>query len=124
MEPKELIENSSDREETEEEATREMTLQQLKEEARKEFDGKYKTYINNWNESKPEEIKDFIDSLITKAYEEGKKSLQEQTDERDCIIQKIKNWQLSRFTENEDQTMAYMQSTIADDIINHLLTTF
>ena len=62
-----------------------MTLQQLKEEAQKKFDNKF-TFIYQERGLKdrqlmkpenkgasPQEIKDFIGSLITKAYEEGKR---------------------------------------------------
>ena len=63
-----------------------MTLQQLKEEARIEFDEKFKDKIKSENigtetskyyaeivSALPETILAFIDSLITKAYEEGSK---------------------------------------------------
>lgn len=43
-----------------------MTIEQLKEEAIKEFQ-------ENWNYSRDLKLKDFIDTLIIKAYEEGKK---------------------------------------------------
>jgi hemerythrin-like domain-containing protein len=56
-----------------------MTLQQLKEEARKEFDEKFdeirKKVIGFYNQDIPPEVSkeiiDFIDSFITKAYKKG-----------------------------------------------------
>jgi len=84
-------------------------LQQLKEEARKEFDEKFVEFApdgSKWGVGLRvihkgttddaiilEDIKDFIDSLITKAYEEGKKSLQEPTEER-VWVKKYKHKQL------------------------------
>lgn len=54
-----------------------MTLQELKEEARKEFDEKFVDdrfdSINEIVSARPNYIKDFIDALIEKAFEEGKK---------------------------------------------------
>ena len=68
-----------------------MTLQKIKEEARKEFDfvfednGVIQTYTRGNGGSRrnttAEELQDFIDSLIDKAYEEGKRENEKECEE-------------------------------------------
>jgi hypothetical protein len=55
-------------------------LQKIKEEARKEFDEKWKMnlifeYDKAYEIPRNDDIKVFIDSIITKAYEKGKKEI-------------------------------------------------
>ena len=59
-----------------------MTIQQLKEEARKEVDDYYT--INPKYRTK-DNLKDFIDSFIDKAYEEGKRENKERIKELEEI---------------------------------------
>jgi cell division septum initiation protein DivIVA len=59
-------------------------LQQLKEDARIEFD---KKFVGDQSY----EVKNFIDSLITKAYETGKKEILEKVYERDYAQKTMEN---------------------------------
>jgi hypothetical protein len=50
-----------------------MNLQELKEENRKRFEYRF-MYSHIWQDTIIESVKEYIDSIITKAYKEGKKS--------------------------------------------------
>ena len=98
-----------------------MTLQELKEEAKKEFENFDNSLLSNGtianieiclNKTQSEALKNFIDSLITKAYEEGKR------EERKSIIKDIGLNHKGTFTDEGDNDCWYI-----DDLIKHLTKT-
>lgn len=92
-------------------------LQQLKEEAMKEFDDYY--YSDDF--CRDDTVKKFLDSLVTKAYEEGKKHLIEGFDNKPIfrIWDKVvfdRQW----FTKGKKEWLLYTTITMIDKFNNDI----